>query len=112
MPRFRFVAKDVYRLTSQIPKGKVSTYGAIATALNAPGASRAVGQILKANPTPIVVPCHRVVKTDGSLGGYSGAAGTPKRIKILRSEGLEIRDGKVANLDKVTFVKFKKTKGQ
>lgn len=107
MSRSHFEAKDVYRLTSQIPRGKVSTYGAIAAALNARGASRAVGQILKANPTPIVVPCHRVVKSDGTLGGYSGASGTPKKIRLLRSEGLDIRDGKITDLIRVKFTKFR-----
>ena len=101
-----FSAKDVYKLTSEIPKGKVSTYGAVANALNARGASRAVGQILKANPTPIVVPCHRVIKSDGEIGGYGGASGSKKKIKLLRSEGLQIREGKVLNLEKVVFKKF------
>jgi len=101
-----FSAKDVYELTSEIPKGKVSTYGAVASALNASGASRAVGQILKANPTPIVVPCHRVVKSDGEIGGYGGAAGSKKKINLLRSEGLQIRDGKILNMKRVVFTKF------
>src|SRR5271169_1872753 len=87
-------SKRVYELTSQIPKGRVSTYGAIARALNSSGGSRAVGQILKRNPTPIVVPCHRVVKSDGGIGGYGGAEGFPKKIKLLRSEGVEV-NGKV-----------------
>ncbi|MGI0091701.1 MAG: MGMT family protein [Nitrososphaerales archaeon] len=99
-------AKMVYGLTSQIPKGRVSTYGAIASAMNVHGASRAVGQILKANPKPIVVPCHRVIKSDGSIGGYGGALGSGKKIKLLRSEGLEIEGGKVKHLERVHFSRF------
>jgi O-6-methylguanine DNA methyltransferase len=108
LPRSHFTAKDVYNLTSEIPKGKVSTYGAVANALNARGAARAVGQILRVNPTPIVVPCHRVVKSDGEIGGYGGAAGSWKKIKLLRAEGLQIRDGRVLNMEKVVFTKFRR----
>lgn len=102
----RYSSKDVYRITSQIPKGRVSTYGAIANALRAKGASRAIGQILKANPTPIVVPCHRVVKSDGSVGGYGGSAGSPKKIRLLSSEGVRIKEGRVQDMDKVIFTDF------
>lgn len=107
-----FNSKDVYDLTLQIPKGKVSTYGSIANALSAPRASRAVGQILKANPTPITVPCHRVVKSDGEIGGYGGAHGFAKKIKLLRSEGLMIKASKVMDLDNVLFTKFIRRENQ
>lgn len=106
MQNSRFSASDVYKLVSKIPKGRVSTYGDVARALKAEGASRAVGQILKANPTPIVVPCHRVVKSDGSIGGYGGAAGANKKIKLLRSEGIDIRNGKVSHLKRVVLKEF------
>ena len=104
--RSNISAKSVYKLTSQIPRGKVSTYGAIARALNSKGGSRAVGQILKRNPTPIVVPCHRVVKSDGNIGGYSGASGYPKKIRLLRSEGVRIEGKVVSDLEKVLFSEF------
>lgn len=61
---------DVYRLLQQIPAGRVSTYGDLANALGNPFASRAIGQILGKNPHPVIIPCHRAVKLDGSLGGY------------------------------------------
>jgi O-6-methylguanine DNA methyltransferase len=107
-----FTAEDVYKLTSQIPKGKVSTYGSIAAALKAPGASRAVGQILRVNPRPIIVPCHRVVKSDGGIGGYGGAKGYPKKIRLLKSEGLRIKSSKILEMDKVLFTDFSQTKSR
>jgi methylated-DNA-[protein]-cysteine S-methyltransferase len=60
-----------------------------------PQASRAVGAVLRANPTPIVVPCHRVVAQDGSLRGYGGARGIPKKAKLLRKEGVQVSGGRV-----------------
>jgi O-6-methylguanine DNA methyltransferase len=90
----KFAAK-VYQLTSEVPRGKVTTYGAIASRMGKPGASRAVGGALRANPTPIVVPCHRVVKQDGGLGGYGGPSGTGRKAELLRGEGVAVRGGKV-----------------
>lgn len=60
-----------------------------------PKASRAVGAALRANPTPMVVPCHRVVGQDGSLRGYGGAAGTKKKAELLRREGVQVEEGRV-----------------
>ncbi len=96
---------EVYRLTAQIPRGKVSTYGAIAAALGSRGA-RAVGQILKRNPTPITVPCHRVVKSDGSLGGYGGVMNSKDKIKLLRREGVPVTNGRIENFKNVLFSSF------
>lgn len=79
-----------------IPAGRVATYGEIARTLGKPRAARLVGKILHDNPTPIIVPCHRVVMSDGSLGGYQG--GIHKKIKLLESEGVSIRDLKVVNV--------------
>lgn len=97
----RFAAK-VYELTSEIPRGKVTTYGAIASKMGRPKASRAVGAALRANPTPIVVPCHRVVKGDGALAGYGGAGGTGRKAELLRGEGVKVRGGRV-DLTKYLF---------
>lgn len=86
----------VWKLTSEIPKGKVTTYREIAKKMNTK-AYRRIGQTLKVNPTPIEVPCYRVVKSDGSIGGYSG--NDPKMIKekisLLRKDGIEIKNGKI-----------------
>lgn len=80
----------VYSLLRRIPRGKVSTYGALARALRC-GAPRAVGQALRANPFAPRVPCHRVVRGDRTLGGYQGQdAGAALRRKraLLEREGV------------------------
>jgi methylated-DNA-[protein]-cysteine S-methyltransferase len=86
-------AREVYELLIKIPEGKVTTYGDIAKALGCSGASRAVGQILNKNPNPIVVPCHRVVMSDGSIGGY--AFGKTRKKKLLAKEGLSFAGEKM-----------------
>ena len=85
--------EKVWRATSRIPKGKVSTYSEIAKKIGKPKAARAVGNALNRNPYAPKVPCHRVVRSDGSIGGFAG--GTAKKIKMLSGEGVEIRNGKV-----------------
>jgi methylated-DNA-[protein]-cysteine S-methyltransferase len=97
---------SVYGVTSRIPMGKVTTYGAIARAIGFPGAARAVGQALGANPNPIVVPCHRVVRSDGLLGGYSGGEGPRTKAKLLAREGVTVTAGKV-DLDEFLFADFR-----
>ena len=82
-----------------IPAGQFTTYKELARALNS--SPRAVGQALKRNPTPVVVPCHRVVAADFSLGGYCGEMDSSKKIKLLEQEGLVIANGKIQNTDKM-----------
>jgi O-6-methylguanine DNA methyltransferase len=77
--------RRVYEATRQIPFGKVATYGQIAKAIGNPKAQRAVGQALGKNPIGIVIPCHRVVASDG-LGGFTG--GVEHKRKLLRFEGV------------------------
>ncbi|MDZ7267153.1 MAG: methylated-DNA--[protein]-cysteine S-methyltransferase [candidate division KSB1 bacterium] len=76
----------VLRLVSKIPYGQVYTYGEVAARLGNPRAVRAVGQALGANPIPIFIPCHRVVASDGKLGGFS--AGTTIKRRLLELEGV------------------------
>lgn len=77
--------KSVLQSARSIPAGVVWTYGQVARAIGRPKASRAVGQALGRNPVPIIIPCHRVVAGDGSLGGYSG--GLDRKKLLLRLEG-------------------------
>jgi AraC family transcriptional regulator of adaptative response/methylated-DNA-[protein]-cysteine methyltransferase len=77
-------ARQVWAELAKIPYGQTSTYGAIAALLGKPGASRAVGLANGHNRLSIVVPCHRVIGTDGSLTGYGG--GQPRKAFLLRLE--------------------------
>ncbi len=88
--------KKVFSLVKKIPKGRVSTYKEIAKATGQQKLVRQVGQILKSNKNPINIPCHRIVRSDGMLGGYfgSGKENIKKKIKLLEEEGVEIVRGK------------------
>ncbi|HLF54384.1 MAG TPA: MGMT family protein [Candidatus Nanoarchaeia archaeon] len=87
-------ADSVYKtLKGKVPKGKVTTYQALAKAIGNPKAARAVGNALNANPHAPVVPCHRVVKSSGEIGGF--ASGTEKKVNILKKEGITIKKGKI-----------------
>jgi methylated-DNA-[protein]-cysteine S-methyltransferase len=79
-------ARRVYAATRAVGPGSTTTYGAIARALGDPGAARAVGAALGANPTPIVVPCHRVLAADGSLHGFSAPGGIATKRRMLEIE--------------------------
>jgi methylated-DNA-[protein]-cysteine S-methyltransferase len=76
--------RAVLAATARIPYGRTETYRAVATAAGSPGAVRAAGSALATNPIPIVVPCHRVLRTDGGLGGYRG--GLELKDALLRLE--------------------------
>lgn len=76
----------VWQALLEIPEGSLSTYGKIATAIGKPGASRAVGSAVGANRISLLIPCHRVIRTDGALGGYRW--GVKRKRKILAREGL------------------------
>ncbi|MBX3730534.1 MAG: MGMT family protein [Candidatus Sumerlaeia bacterium] len=75
----------VLRACAAIPSGKVLSYGELAAAARFPGRARAAGTVMATNPLPIVVPCHRVVRSDGSLGNYGG--GTDMKAALLAAEG-------------------------
>ena len=86
-----------YELLSQIPQGKISTYKQIANILNTK-AYRAVGNAMAKNPNPIIVPCHRVIKSNGHIGGY--ALGIKKKISLLKNEGIVIKKGEIIDFEK------------
>ena len=81
-----------YKILKKVPIGKVTTYKALAHALNSK-AYRVVGNAMKKNPRAPGVPCHRVINSDGSIGGFAG--GTKKKIQLLKKEGIEIKKGKI-----------------
>jgi len=82
-----FSAK-VLRHTYKIPRGKVATYSGLAAKLGKPRAARAVATALANNPFPIIIPCHRVVRADGSLGGFGG--GLKMKRELLEREGVAL----------------------
>ncbi len=96
----------VYKAICKIPKGKVSTYKEVAKAVGKPKAFRAVGQALKANKHPEKIPCYKVVRSDGSLGGYCGSdpKNIQKKIRLLKKDGVKVVAGKV-DLEKYLFRK-------
>jgi methylated-DNA-[protein]-cysteine S-methyltransferase len=81
----RGIARDVLAATAKVPFGRTTTYGALAGRIGRPHASRAVGNALGSNPIPIVVPCHRVLRTGGDVGGYAG--GPSRKRRLLTLEG-------------------------
>ena len=89
-------SKKILELTKQIPKGKITTYKQLSTAAGNPKASRTVGNALNRNKHPIIIPCHRVIKSTGDIGGYSG--GKEKKVALLKKEGIPIKDSKILNL--------------
>lgn len=92
--------EKVWELTKKVPKGKVSTYSVIAKALNCK-AYRAVGNALNKNPFTPIVPCHRIVKSTGEVGGF--AHGSKKKIEMLKKEGIGFNGNKIKNFEKVLF---------
>ena len=80
----------VWNYLKKIPKGKVKTYKQVAKGIGMPKAARAVANACGKNPYAPKIPCHRVIRSDGSLGGYSGRGGIRQKLKLLRSEKVAI----------------------
>jgi len=77
----------VWKYLLKIPKGTVKTYKQVAIAIKSPYSARAVGNAVGKNPYAPRIPCHRVIKSNGSLGGYSGLGGIKTKKKLLKKEG-------------------------
>ncbi len=88
--------RDVYRAVLKIPRGQTRSYKWVALRIERPGASRAVGNALNKNPYPGIVPCHRVIKSDHSIGGF--ALGVSRKRKMLEREGVDTSAGSVSTL--------------
>ena len=93
--------KKVWQKIKKIPKGKVSTYKMLAFILNKKKAYQAVGQALNKNPYWPAVPCHRIVKSNGSLGGF--AKGIKLKKKLLEKEGIRFKDNKILDIEKFLY---------
>jgi O-6-methylguanine DNA methyltransferase len=96
----------VYKLLKQVPKGKVTTYKALAKAAGNPKASRAVGLFMRTNPYAPIVPCHRVVQSDGRIGGFAGKTRINDKIKMLAEEGVIVKNGVIVDFKKHYFDNF------
>ncbi len=94
--------QDVWMAMLQIPRGKVSTYGDIARLIRRPRAVRAVGGACNQNPFAPNVPCHRIVSSNGALGGY--AHGSAAKIALLKKEGISCEKGKIVHFSRVRHV--------
>ncbi len=90
----------VWKALEKIPSGKVTSYAALARYLET-RAVRAVGSAVGKNPNAPQVPCHRVVRGDGTIGNYSGGEGVATKIRLLSQEGVETSEGKIVDFDTV-----------
>ena len=93
--------EKVFQAIKKIPKGKITTYSAIARFLGKPDAARAVGNACNANPFAPRVPCHRVVKSSGGIWGY--AFGVKRKIALLKKEGIAVKRGIIVGFEKKLF---------
>ncbi len=93
-------SEKCYMLLRKVPKGKITTYKNIAKALGT-RAYRAVGNAMNKNPYAPKVACHRVVKSNGEIGGF--ASGTENKRELLKSEGIHIKNNKIQNFSKLLY---------
>jgi methylated-DNA-[protein]-cysteine S-methyltransferase len=93
--------RGVLEAEYEVPRGRVTTYGLLARKTGNHGAARAVGSALARNPFPLVIPCHRAVRSDGNPGGYQGGAGMKRR--LLEMEGVEFDDRGRVVTDRLWF---------
>ncbi|MBU2099774.1 MGMT family protein [Candidatus Micrarchaeota archaeon] len=93
--------QKVWNSIKKIPKGKISTYKLVAKKIGKPKAVRAVGNACNKNPFSPLVPCHRVVKSDGSIGGF--AFGKKKKIELLKKEGIQVKKGKINGFEEKVY---------
>ena len=80
--------KDVWEAIDKIPFGETRTYKELASSIGHPKAYRAVANACGKNPNPVRTPCHRVISSDGTIGGYSGKGGIKKKKALLKKEGI------------------------
>lgn len=93
--------RRVYKKLLSVPRGRVTTYGDLARAAGIKNGQRVIGQIMNRNPFPVIIPCHRVVKSDGKIGGYY--YGENMKSRMLSEEGIPIKNGKIQDWEKTVF---------
>ena len=98
------IDKKIYKKLLQVPPGKITTYGELSRAIGFENGQRVIGQIMKKNPFPVIIPCHRVVRSDGKIGGY--AFGMDVKKSMLVKEGICFKKNKIENFENF-FLGFK-----
>jgi len=93
--------QKIYKKLLEVPKGQITTYGELAKAVGLKNGQRVIGKIMNKNPYPVIVPCHRVVMSTGKVGGY--AYGEHIKIKLLNDEGIQIKNGKIIDLENKVY---------
>jgi len=92
------LSQNVYKKLLEVPKGKVTTYGELAKAVGLKNGQRVIGKIMNKNQFPVIIPCHRVIMSDGKIGGY--AYGTKIKSNMLANEGIKIINQRVLDFEK------------
>jgi len=90
---------EVYKKLLQVPRGKVTTYSELAKAVGLKNGQRSIGRIMNKNPFPVIIPCHRVILSNGKIGGY--AWGEKIKTNMLSKEGIKIKNGKILDANKI-----------
>ena len=93
--------KKIYKKLLTVPHGKITTYKELSKSVGLENGQRLVGQIMKKNPFPVIIPCHRVIKSNGDIGGY--LFGIDIKKNMLRKEGICITKNKIDNFEEVFF---------
>ena len=89
----------VYKKLLEVPPGMVTTYGELARAVGLKNGQRVIGRIMNKNPYPVIIPCHRVIKSNGKIGGY--AWGEKIKTSMLSKEGIKIKNGRIIDLEMI-----------
>ena len=95
------IEKKIYKKLLQVPSGKITTYGELSRAIGLKNGQRVIGRVMKNNPFPVIVPCHRVVKSNREIGGY--AFGVDIKRNMLTKEGICIKNNRIKNFEKSFF---------
>ena len=95
------IEERIYKKLLQVPYGKITTYGELSRSAGLKNGQRVVGQIMKKNPFPVIIPCHRVVKSTGDIGGY--AFGIDVKKTMLSKEGICIKNYRIENFKNIYF---------
>ncbi|NMI82086.1 MGMT family protein [Marine Group I thaumarchaeote] len=93
--------QKIYKKLLEVPKGQITTYGELAKAVGLKNGQRIIGKIMNKNPYPVIIPCHRVVMSTGKIGGYAYGEGI--KTKLLNDECIQIKNGKIIDLEKKVY---------